>query len=429
MSNNLNPKTNPSQPLIYQIKVKGHLGQQWTNWFEGLTITRDEDGNTLLTGPVIDQSALYGLLKKVRDLGMTLLSVNGVNLEQVEAPDLNQNFLSSNQNNLGGILMKAIVYTKFGSPDVLELKVVAKPTPKDNEVLIRIVATTVAVEDPGIRARPGLNGFLKPKKSILGFYLAGEVEAIGKDVKRFKKSDMVYGNTGLGLLGTYAEYICMPEEGALAIKPANITYEEAAALPNGALTALPFLRDKGNIQSGQKVLINGASGAVGTFAVQLAKYFGAEVTGVCSPTNVELVKSLGADTVIDYTKEDFTKSGQTYDIIFDTVGKSPFSRCKDSLTENGIYLTTVPSPATFLQMLWTSRMGGKKVGIAATGLRPSNEKTKELVFLNGLIEAGKIKAVIDRSYPLEQIAEAHRYVEAGHKKGNVVITIGDNARI
>jgi NADPH:quinone reductase-like Zn-dependent oxidoreductase len=325
--------------------------------------------------------------------------------------------------------MKAIVYTEYGSPDVLQLKEVAKPTPRDNEVLIRIVATTVAVEDPGIRARPGLNGFLKPKKSILGFYLAGEVEAVGKDVKRFKKNDKVYGNTGLGLLGTYAEYICMPEEGALAIKPANITYEEAAALPNGALTALPFLRDKGNIQSGQKVLINGSSGAVGTFAVQLAKYFGAEVTGVCSTTNIELVKSLGADTVIDYTKEDFTKNGQTYDIIFDTVGKRSFSSFKNSLTENGIYLTTVPSPATFLQMLWTSKAGGKKVGIAATGLRPSSEKTRELVFLNGLIEAGKIKAVIDRSYPLEQMAEAHRYVEGGHKKGNVVITIDHNTKI
>lgn len=429
MSNSVNPKNDPKHPPIYQIKIEGHLGQQWMDWFDGLTVTQEEDGNTLLTGPVVDQSALYGLLKKVRDLGMTLLSLNGVRRDQVEMPDVNQNFLLSNQNNLGGILMKAIVYTKFGSPDVLELKEIAKPAPKDNEVLIRIVATTVAVEDPGIRARPGLNGFLKPKKSILGFYLAGEVEAVGKDVKRFKKSDKVYGNTGLGLLGTYAEYICMPEDGALVIKPDNITYEEAAALPNGALTALPFLRDKGNIQSGQKVLINGASGAVGTIAVQLAKYFGADVTAVCSTTNLEMVKSLGADKVIDYTKEDFTKNGQAYDIIFDTVGKSSFSSCKDSLTENGIYLTTVPSPAIMLQMLQTSMTGGKKVGIAATGLRPSKEKAKELTFLNGLIETGKIKAVIDRSYPLEQIAEAHKYVEAGHKKGNIVITIGHGAKI
>ncbi len=325
--------------------------------------------------------------------------------------------------------MKAIVYTKFGTPDVLRLEEVAKPTLKDNEVLIRIAAATVAVEDPGIRARPGLNGFLKPKKAILGFYLAGEVEAVGKDVKRFKKSDQVYGNTGLGLLGAYAEYICMPEDGAIVMKPSNITLEEAAALPNGALTALPFLRDQGKIQSGQKVLINGASGAVGSIAVQLAKYFGAEVTGVCSTSNLEMVKSFGADRVIDYTKEDFTKNGQAYDIIFDTVGKSPFSSCKGSLTENGVYVTTVPSPAAMLQMVWTSKMGGKKVKIAATGLRPASEKTKELIFLNGLIETGKIKAVIDRSYPLEQMAEAHKYVEAGHKKGNVVITMPHYARI
>jgi NADPH:quinone reductase-like Zn-dependent oxidoreductase len=325
--------------------------------------------------------------------------------------------------------MKAIVYTTFGPPDVLKLKEVVKPTPKDNEILIRIYATTVAAEDPGIRARPGLNGLVKPKKSILGFYLAGEVETVGKDVKRFRKGDQVYGNTGLSLLGTYSEYICMPEESALAIKPANITYEEAAALPNGILTALPFLRDKGNIQSGQRVLIYGASGAVGTSAVQLAKYFGAEVTGVCSATNLEMVKALGADQVIDYTQEDFTKNGQTYDIIFDTVGKCSFSRCKGSLTESGVYLTTVPSLVAFLQIVWTSMTGDKKVGIAATGLRSSKEKTKELVFLNGLIEEGKIKAVIDRRYPLAQIADAHRYVEAGHKKGNVVITIDHDTKI
>ena len=414
MTNERNLKTDPSLPRMYQIRVKGHLTDQWADRFEGMEIALEENGNTLLTGPVIDQAELHGLLKKIRDVGMTLLSVNQYYSTKGE------NSMETKVNTNG---MKAIVCTEFGSTDVLKLREVAMPAPKDNEVLIRIVATTVAVEDPGIRARPGLNGFLKPKRSILGFYLAGEVEAVGKDVKRFKKGDKVYGNTGLGLLGTYAEYICMPDDGALVIKPANITYEEAAALPNGALTALPFLRDKGNIQSGQKVLINGASGAVGTIAVQLAKFFGAEVTGVCSTANLEMVKSLGADKVIDYTKEDFTKNGQTYDIIFDTVGKSPFSRCKDSLTDNGIYLTTVPSPATMFQMLWTSMTGGKRVGIAATGLRPSSEKTKELVFLNGLIETGKIKAVIDRSYPLEQIAEAHKYVEAGHKKGNVVITI------
>ncbi|MEJ2749503.1 MAG: NAD(P)-dependent alcohol dehydrogenase [Anaerolineae bacterium] len=285
--------------------------------------------------------------------------------------------------------MKAIVYTKFGSPDVLELKEVAKPTPKDDEVLVKIMATTVAAEDPGMRQSPGLNGFGKPKKPILGFYLAGEVEAVGKDVTRFKIGDEVYGNTGLGLLSTYAEYICMSEDSALVHKPANISFEEATAVPNGILTALPFLRNKANIQPGQKVLINGASGAVGTAAVQLAKYFGAEVTGVCSTGNVEMVKSLGADRVIDYTQEDFTQTGHTYDIIFDAVGKSSFAQCKRLLTKNGVYLTTVPSPTIVFQTLWTSLVGGKKVRFATTGLRPSQAKMQDLQFINELIEAGK----------------------------------------
>jgi NADPH:quinone reductase-like Zn-dependent oxidoreductase len=267
---------------------------------------------------------------------------------------------------------------------------------------------------------------MKPRNPILGLYLAGEIESVGKDVKRFKEGDQVYAATwGYGL-GAYAEYKSMPEKAVVAIKPANMTYEEAAAIPNGALTALPFLRDKGNIQSGQKVLINGASGAVGTAAVQLAKYFGAEVTGVCSTTNLEMVKSIGADKVIDYTREDFTKSGETYDIVFDTVGKSSFSRCKSSLKQTGIYLTTVPSLAIFPQMLWTSKIGNKKAAIAFTALRSASAKTKDLTHLREIIEAGKLKAVIDRTYPLEQIAEAHRYVEKGHKKGNVVITLEHN---
>jgi NADPH:quinone reductase-like Zn-dependent oxidoreductase len=320
--------------------------------------------------------------------------------------------------------MKAIVYTKFGPPDVLQLKEVEKPAPKADEVLIRIYATTVAAEDPRIRASPGLNGLGKPRKPILGFYLAGEIVSTGRDVKRFSIGDRVYGNTGLKILSTYAEYTCMPEDGALAIKPANLTYEDSAAIPNGALTALPFLRDQGKIRSGQKVLINGASGTVGTCAVQVAKYYGAEVTGVCSTTNLELVKSLGADHVIDYTQEDFTQSGQTYDIIFDAVGKSSFSRCKSSLKDGGIYLTTVPTPGGMLQSLWTSIAGGKKVAFAATGLRPARDKAKDLAFIRELVESGRIKAVIDRRYPLEQIAEAHRYVEKGHKKGDVVITVG-----
>jgi NADPH:quinone reductase-like Zn-dependent oxidoreductase len=316
--------------------------------------------------------------------------------------------------------MKAIVYTKFGPPEVLHLQEVEKPTPKDNEVLIKIVATTVVKEDPDMRASPGFNGFLKPRNPILGQELAGEIESIGKDVTCFKPDDQVFG---FDMFGAYAEYKCMPENGALAIKPVNLSYEEAASIPNGALTALPFLRDKANIRSGKTVLIYGASGSVGAAAVQLAKYYGAKVTGVCSTTNLEWVKSLGADQVIDYTQEDFTENSKTYDIIFDTVGKRSFSVCKGSLTDEGIYLTTVPTPLIMLQALWPAKSGSKKVKFVAAGLRPAREKIKDLVFLTELIEAGKIKAVIDRCYPLEQIVEAHRYVEQGHKKGNVVITL------
>ncbi len=322
--------------------------------------------------------------------------------------------------------MKAIVYTKFGPPDVLQLKEVRKPAPKDNEVLIKIYATTVVKEDPDMRASPGFNGFLKPRNPILGQELAGEIEAIGRDVTRFKTGDQVFG---FDMFGAYAEYKCMSENGALSIKPNNISYEEAASIPNGALTALPFLRDKGNIQSGQTVLIYGASGSVGSAAVQLAKYYGAKVTGVCSTPNLEWVKSLGADLVIDYTQEDFTENGKTYDIIFDTVGKCSFSKCKGSLSDEGIYLTTVPTPAIMLRALWTAKSGSKKVKFVAAGLRPAREKVKDLIFLTELIEAGKIKAVIDRCYPLEQMTDAHRYVEKGHKKGNIAITVEHNAKI
>ena len=325
--------------------------------------------------------------------------------------------------------MKAIIYEKYGPPEVLQLKEVEKPSPKDNEVLIKIHATTVTKYDCWSRSCTAPTGFWlpsriasgirKPKITILGIELAGEIESIGKDVKKFKEGNQVYGFTGESM-GTHAEYICMPEDGALAIKPANMTYEEAACVPYGALTALFFLR-KGNIQSGQKALIFGASGGVGTAAVQLAKYFGAEVTGVCSTTKLELVKSLGADKVIDYTKEDFTKNGQTYDIIFDTVGKTSFSRCKSSLKQKGSYLLTVFDFPQIVQMLWTSMIGSKKV---ICTIAP--ERTEDLIFLKELIEAGKIKSAIDRRYPFEQTAEAHRYAEKGHKKGNVVITLEHN---
>jgi len=319
--------------------------------------------------------------------------------------------------------MKAITYTKYGSPDVLHLKEVARPIPKDHEVLIKIYATTVTSGDCRMRkadpfAVRFINGLTRPTKiTILGNEFAGEIEAVGKDVKLFRIGDQIFGQTGLSL-GANAEYISLPEDGTLAIKPANITFEEAATIPFGGSTSLHFLR-KGNIQSGQKVLIYSASGSLGTAAVQLAKYFGVEVTGVCSTANLELVKSLGADKVIDYTKEDFTKNGQTYDIIFDTTGKSPFSGCVKALKQKGIYLRavhmTVPS---IVRGLLTSMTGSKKViGGVAT------ERKENLDFLKELIEVGKFKPVIDRIYSLDQIPEAHRYVEKGHKKGNVAIRV------
>jgi 2-desacetyl-2-hydroxyethyl bacteriochlorophyllide A dehydrogenase len=326
--------------------------------------------------------------------------------------------------------MKAIVWTKYGPPEVLQIKEVEKPSPKDNEVLIRIDATTVTAGDCELRSfkLPILFGLIlrlymglrKPRRvQILGMELAGEIEAVGKDIEHFRTGDQVFAASGLRF-GANAEYICLPSTSVMAIKPANMSYEQAAAVPVGGLEALYFLR-KGNIQSGQKVLINGAGGSIGSFAVQLAKAFGAEVTGVDSTPKLDMLRSIGVDHVIDYKHEDFTQSGQTYDVIFDVVGKSPFVGSIRSLKQNGRYLLANAGLSQMVRALWTSKLSNKTVILGA-----SSNKAEDLVVLKGFIEAGTIQSVIDRCYPLDQIAEAHRYVDTGQKKGNVVITVAHN---
>lgn len=309
--------------------------------------------------------------------------------------------------------MKAIICTKYGPPEVLKMMDVEKPFPKDNEVLIKVITTTAHIGDTKIRRfEPGLGpvqdfffkplmrimiGFKGPRRRILGMELAGDIEAVGKNVTLFKIGDPVFATTEFRF-GTYAQYCCIPEDGILAIKPSNMTYEEAAPVSNAGLTVLVNLR-KANIQKGQKVLIYGASGSVGTYAIQIAKHFGAEVTGVCSTANLEMVKSLGADKVIDYTQEDFTQRTSAYDVIFDAVGKIESLKRKKSLTKTGIYLSALALSGNIIL------------------------KVKDLIFLKELCEAGKLRSVIDKRYPMEQIVEAHRYVDKGHKKGNVVITV------
>jgi len=328
--------------------------------------------------------------------------------------------------------MKAIVFTKYGSPDVLELKEVEKPTPQNDEVLIKVQAASANPADwHTMRATPFLarlvNGFFKPKNPRLGADVAGRVEAVGRNVTQFHVGDEVFGCMALNELRSFAEYVCAHESAAVALKPANLTFEQAAAVPLAAFTALQGLRDKGQIQSGQKVLINGASGGVGTFAVQIAKSFGTEVTGVCSTRNLEMVRSIGADHVTDYTREDFTHNGQQYDLIYCAVGNRSISDYQRALAPQG---ACVIAGFTNLRLLFEymllgprrSKAGGKQVGLMPT-MKPNKQ---DLVFVKELLETGKVKPVIDRCYPLSETAEAIRYLEAGHAKGKVVITVAQN---
>lgn len=322
--------------------------------------------------------------------------------------------------------MKAVIWTKYGPPEVLELQEIAKPVPRDNEILVKVYATTVETGDCEVRRYQLHNwlylplrlffGLTRPRIKILGQQLAGEIEAMGRGVSRFGVGDPIFAPIEM-VFGSYAEYLCLPQSAAIALKPDAISYATAAAVPVGGLNALHFLK-KGGIQRGEKVLIYGTTGSIGTFAVQLAKYFGAEVTGVCGPTNMALVKALGADRLIDYTTEDFSRNGERYDLIFDTIGKSPFSASISSLKPGGRYLLANPTLRQQLRGIWTTAWRNKRVICELARYR-----SEDLEFLKELIEAGKLQVVIDRSYPLEQTVEAHRYVEQGHKKGNVVITV------
>lgn len=317
--------------------------------------------------------------------------------------------------------MKAIVYTQYGPPEVLQLKEVEKPLPKNDEILLSIKATAVNSGDWRLRKADPFAfrlffGLMKPKINILGSVFSGEIESVGRDVKLFKAGDEVFGHTDMRF-GAYAEYICLSESGTLALKPNSIKHTEAAVIPFGATTALYFLK-KAALKPGQRVLINGASGAVGSAAVQLARHFGATVTGVCSTANIDLVKSLGAHKTIDYTKEDFTQNDEKYDVIFDTVNKISFSRSLKSLNKSGLLILSAAGMAEMVQGFWTSITSSKKV---MTGV--ISHSAEDIIFLKELIETGNLKPVIDKVYPLVQIAEAHAYVEKGHKKGNVAISL------
>ena len=323
--------------------------------------------------------------------------------------------------------MKVIAFRSYGAPDVLRIEDFDLPVPGPTEVRIRIKAVAVTSSDMAFRkGDPWIirlfNGWSTPKQPVLGTELSGVVESVGSEVTRFSVGDEVYAATG-DSLGGYAEYLCLPEDGAIALKPSNATFDEAAALCEGVLTALPFLRDEGGLEAGQRVLINGASGSIGTAAVQIAKLYGAHVTGVCSSRNVDLVRSLGADEVLDYTQTDFTESDQTWDVVFDTVGKSDYARARRVLAPGGVFLSPVLSMGILFQSLWSTLFHRTRAKIAFTGLRDGPSKSADLAWLKGRVEAGELQAVIEQRFGMDQIVDAHRYVETGHKVGNAILQV------
>ena len=347
-------------------------------------------------------------LKKNKKMNSTKIKSNEVQSEKVNSTK-----------------MKAMVSTGYGGPEVFQLQVVNKPIPKENEVLVKIYAASITTAETMMRTGYPIIGRLfmgltKPKNTISGTGFAGEIEAIGENVSLFKKGDKVFGES-LDSFGTYAEYVCIKEDGIIAHKPENISYEEAGVSGDGPITSWNFLQEVIDLEKGQSILINGASGSLGTAAVQIAKHLGARVTGVCSTRNIELVKSLGADEVIDYKIEDFTKNGKTYDVIYDTIGKSSFSKCEKSLKKNGAYLSPVLGISLLFQMIRTSIFGKKKALFSATGVLPSEKIKNFLTEIQKLLATGKLKNIIDIRYDMEEVAEAHRYIDKGHKKGNVVI--------
>lgn len=412
MADDYNFKT---EGQFYQIKISGHLGQEWIDWFEGLDITLEINGETILSGPLVDQAALFGVLKKIRDLGIPLISVICTKQSLIVTNDRQEK------------IMKAITFSKYGAPEVLQLKEVEKPTPKDNQVLIKIMAASInAAEQHIIKGDPFpirfmLGGIFTPKKNIPGADLAGRVEQVGKDVKKFKVGDEVYGDlSGYGW-GTFAEYVAVAED-ALTLKPNGTTFEAAASVPLAAVTALQGLRDHGHIKAGQKVLVVGASGGVGSFAVQLAKAFGAEVTAVASTKKLGLIQKLGADHIIDRNKEDFTKNGQSYDLILDAGAFRSLSDYKRILKPNGIYVLVGGSNGQLFKALLfgplISMFGNKKMGSMLAKPNP-----QDLACLTEFIEAGKVVPALDKSFALSQTVEAMNYFNSGQVQGKIVIKI------